>query len=48
MGLDVQSPAPVSLYGLPARVSVNEQANRQQLLVPATEDELSTHLAGAR
>lgn len=47
MGLDVQSPAPVSLYGLPARVSlVTNEANRQQLLVPATEDELSTHLAG--
>ena len=47
LGLDVQAPAPDSLYGLPARISsLTAVADRQRLMVPATADELNTNLAG--
>ncbi|MCL4267383.1 MAG: hypothetical protein KJ069_29670 [Anaerolineae bacterium] len=47
LGLDAQSPAPNTLFGLPARVSVlAPAANRQTLFVPASADELTTNLAG--
>lgn len=47
MGLDVSQPAPAALYGNAARVMwrpANDQ--RQTLLVPASDAELTTNLAG--
>lgn len=47
LGLDVQSPAPDALYGLPARVAfLAPAANRQTLMIPAAAEELTTHLLG--
>lgn len=47
MGLDVQTPAPDSLYGRPARISgLTPIADRLRLLVPATAAELTTNLTG--
>lgn len=49
MGLDLETPAPASLYGLPARVAFLAPAvDRQTLWLPASEQEMTTHrLAGA-
>ena len=47
LGMDVQSPAPGELYGLPARVANLAAADdRRWLLVPTTADELVTNLQG--
>ncbi len=47
MGLDVQTPAPDALFGLPGRVSFLAQAtDRQTLFIPASADDLMTNLAG--
>ena len=47
LGLDVQSPAPDALYGLPARVAfLAPAANRQTLMIPAAAEELTTNLLG--
>ena len=47
LGLDVQSPAPDALYGLPARVAfLAPAANRQTLMIPAAAEEVTTNLLG--
>jgi hypothetical protein len=47
LGMDVQTPAPGELYGLPARVAtLAPAADRQPLLVPAAAGELATNLQG--
>jgi dienelactone hydrolase len=47
LGMELQSPAPGELYGLPARVANLAAADdRRWLLVPATADELVTNLQG--
>ncbi len=47
MGLDVQTPAPDSLYGRAARISaLVASANRLTLLIPQSADELTANLAG--
>ncbi len=47
MGLDVTTPAPDELYGLPARVAfLAPAADRQTVLVPAQEEELATNRLG--
>lgn len=44
LGLDVTAPAPIELYGLPARVAfLPPAANRRTLWTPADEEELATH-----
>lgn len=49
MGIDVATPAPDALYGLPARVAfLPPAADRTALLVPSGQEELTTHrLEGA-
>lgn len=47
LGLDAQTPAPDTLFGLPARVSALATAdNRQTLFIPASADELTTNRVG--
>lgn len=47
MGLDVQTPAPDTLFGLPGRVSfLSPAADRQTLFIPASADELTTNRVG--
>jgi dienelactone hydrolase len=47
LGLDVRVPVPDELYGLPARgATLADAADRRPLLVPATAEELTTHLVG--
>lgn len=49
MGIELQQPAPDKLYGHAARVALlSLRADRRPLLIPATADELTTHLAGGR
>ncbi|MCL4858552.1 MAG: hypothetical protein KJZ93_04070 [Caldilineaceae bacterium] len=49
MGIELQRPAPDELYGYAARVALlSLRADRRPLLIPATADELTTHLAGGR
>jgi dienelactone hydrolase len=47
MGLDVTTPAPVELYGQPARVAfLAPAADRRPVMIPAGADELATNLLG--
>lgn len=47
LGLDVTTPAPAELYGLPARVAyLAPAADRQTALLPADTEELTTHRLG--
>lgn len=47
LGLDVTTPAPAELYGLPARVAyLAPAADRQTVLLPADAEELTTHRLG--
>lgn len=47
LGLDVTSPAPAELYGLPARVAyLAPAADRQTALLPADGEELATNRLG--
>ncbi|HSN74888.1 MAG TPA: hypothetical protein VL334_07330 [Anaerolineae bacterium] len=47
LGLDVATPAPDELYGLPARVAfLAPAADRQTVMIPADAAELTTHRLG--
>lgn len=47
LGLDVTTPAPDELYGLPARVAyLAPAADRQTVMIPAAEEELATNRLG--
>lgn len=47
MGLDVASPAPDELYGLPARVAfLAPAADRQTVWIPVAAEDLTTHRLG--
>lgn len=47
MGLDVTTPAPDELYGLPARVAfLAPAADRQVVMIPAAEEDLTTNGLG--
>lgn len=49
MGLDVQTPAPDSLYGRPARISALVAANnRLTLLIPKSDSEMTANLVGGQ
>jgi hypothetical protein len=47
LGMDLSAPAPGELYGLPSRVAaLASKPNRLPLLLPASDKELETNLAG--